>query len=174
MHFNGTIFATALSAMSFELRLIQTELPCARFTSRHAPILPATGSPQPAGFAFAAVMPTSRAATIQVTTPDDAGTTSTCTLRQAIAAMNAKALGSSSSCANLGSAFGFGDTITFASTVTSVDLADAPNNELLITDYSLTIQGTGTGGRDRVPRSAVRRTRSAFSTIKAPTGIWRD
>ena len=98
------------------------------------------------GFAFAAVMPTSRAATIQVTTPDDAGTTSTCTLRQAIAAMNAKALGSSSSCANLGSAFGTGDTITFASTVTSVDLADAPNNELLITDYSLTIQGTGTGG----------------------------
>lgn len=99
------------------------------------------------GMALAAAAPSTTAATIQVTTADDpAGSVTTCTLRQAIAAMNAKAIGASSGCVATANAFGDTDTITFASTVTSVTLADKPNNELLITDYSLTIQGTATGG----------------------------
>lgn len=96
--------------------------------------------------ALAATAPAVGAATIQVTTADDAGTTSTCTLRQAIASMNAAAIGSSSSCVNSGGSFGSSDTITFASDVTTVTLADAANNELLITGSNLTITGTGTGG----------------------------
>ena len=98
------------------------------------------------GVALFAGAPISESATIEVTTPDDAGTTSTCTLRQAIAAMNAKVVSASSACANSGGSFGTNDTIIFSSTVTSVGLADQPNNELLITDYALTIQGTGMGG----------------------------
>jgi CSLREA domain-containing protein len=99
------------------------------------------------GVALAASTLAARAATIQVTTADDpAGSVSTCTLRQAIAAMNAAAVSPSSNCLNSGGAFGTSDTITFASTVTSVALADQPNNELLITGYSLTILGAGNGG----------------------------
>lgn len=96
--------------------------------------------------ALVAAVPICEAATIQVTTPDDAGAPSTCTLRQAIAAMNSKAVSASSACVNSSGSFGTSDTITFASTVTSVELKDQPNNELLITDYALTIQGTGVGG----------------------------
>ncbi|MDR3385876.1 MAG: choice-of-anchor Q domain-containing protein [Rudaea sp.] len=86
------------------------------------------------------------AATIQVTTADDAGTISTCTLRQAIAAMNSAAVGAATSCVNSSGSFGTGDTITFAADVATVTLADTANNELLITDSNLTIQGSGTGG----------------------------
>jgi hypothetical protein len=61
--------------------------------------------------------------------------------------MNAAAVSGTSSCANSSSsAFGTSDTITFASDVVSVTLADTANNELLITDENLTIQGSGTGG----------------------------
>ena len=96
--------------------------------------------------ALAALAPSAGAATIQVITADDAGTSSTCTLRQAIASMNAASVAPSSSCTNSGGSFGATDTITFADDVTSVELADLANNELLITDSLLTIRGTGTGG----------------------------
>ena len=97
--------------------------------------------------ALAAAAPAAGAATIQVITADDTGTSSTCTLRQAIAAMNAGATGPSSSCVNSSSnGFRTSDTITFAADVTSVSLADASNNELLVTDSNLTINGSGTGG----------------------------
>ncbi|MDR3385584.1 MAG: choice-of-anchor Q domain-containing protein [Rudaea sp.] len=96
--------------------------------------------------ALAAIAPAAGAATVEVTTADDAATSSTCTLRQAISAMNAAAVGVSSSCVNSGGSFGTGDTITFAADVTAVSLADIANNELLITDPSLAIQGTGMGG----------------------------
>jgi hypothetical protein len=96
--------------------------------------------------ALAAVAPAAGAATIEVTTADDAATSVTCTLRQAIGAMNAGVVSVSSSCVNSGGSFGTSDTITFAADVTSVSLADISNNELLITNSSLTIQGTGMGG----------------------------
>jgi hypothetical protein len=55
-----------------------------------------------------------QAATIAVTSPDDAdpSATTTCTLRQAILSMNDGTL--KGACANTGAAFGDGDTITFA------------------------------------------------------------
>ena len=96
--------------------------------------------------ALAALAPGAGAATIQVITADDAGTSGSCTLRQAIASMNAAVVVPSSSCTNSGGSFGATDTITFADDVTSVELADLANNELLITDSLLTIRGAGNGG----------------------------
>ncbi len=97
--------------------------------------------------AFTAIAQSANAATIEVTTPNDpAATSTTCTLRQAISSMNSGAILSTSNCTNTGASFGSNDTITFASDVTTVTLADISNNELVVTDPYLTIQGSGYGG----------------------------
>ncbi len=81
------------------------------------------------------------AATIIVTDGGDSDVTasSTCTLRQAILSMNNSTI--SGDCVNAGAAFGTNDTIRFAPNVTSVTLADVPNNELVISDTNLLIEG---------------------------------
>jgi hypothetical protein len=97
--------------------------------------------------ALAAISPSASAATIEVTTPDDpVASSTTCTLRQAIASMNSSAILGTSNCTNTGANFGSSDTVTFAVDVTSVTLADIANNELVVTDPYLTIQGSGNGG----------------------------
>src|ERR1700722_14320919 len=84
------------------------------------------------------------AATIQVMTDDDAGTGSTCTFRQAVAAINAaNVVGTGCSASG---AFGTDDTITFLPTLTAISLGYSPNNSVIITSsHNLTIQGNGMG-----------------------------
>ena len=85
------------------------------------------------------------AATIQVMTEDDAGAGSTCTFRQAVAAINAaNVVGTGCSASG---AFGTDDTITFLPTLTAIALGDSPNNSVIInSSHNLTIQGNGMGG----------------------------
>lgn len=79
------------------------------------------------------------AATIVVTGSDDTIHAGNCTLRAAIASMNGAAL--QGACANIGAAFGTGDTINFAPAVTQITLNDAANNSLNITVNNLIISG---------------------------------
>jgi len=91
----------------------------------------------------------SPAATISVTTTDDAGTTGTCTVRQAIAAMNAGSV-ENTNCASSGT-FGTDDTINFDSTTfpdgaaNTITLVDAPGSTLQISDAILTIDASANG-----------------------------
>jgi len=84
------------------------------------------------------------AATIGVFTADDAGSTTDCTLRQAIVSMNAGSI-SGTGCVNSGGAFGTGDTINFAPPAfpqfqaRTITLADASDSTLAISDANLTI-----------------------------------
>ncbi len=89
--------------------------------------------------AGALCFPSVRAATIAVTTPGDAGGPSDCTLRQAIAAMNAQST-SGSGCAATG-AFGSDDLIGFAPGIDIVTLADNAASTLTVTAADLTIDG---------------------------------
>ena len=92
-------------------------------------------------------LPTARAASIQVGTPDDpAGTAATCTLRQAIAAMNA-ASAAGSGCTPSG-AFGSNDTVSFAAGgrngsagANTLTLADLATSTLSISAHDLTLMG---------------------------------
>lgn len=88
-----------------------------------------------------------QAATIGVTTAGDSGTTADCTLRQAIASMNAGAV-AGTGCTNSGAAFGSGDTIAFSTAVfpnganNAITLA---NGQLSITAANLTIEAVANG-----------------------------
>jgi predicted outer membrane repeat protein len=92
----------------------------------------------------------SLAATISVTSTDDAGDPGTCTVRQAIASMNAGSV-TGTNCASNG-AFGTDDTINFDSTAfpsgvtNTITLADASTNTLQISDSILTIDASANGG----------------------------
>lgn len=86
---------------------------------------------------------------IAVTTADDAGTAATCTLRQAIAAMNNGGVTAGSACA--ATTIGDVDTIVFDTTAFPPDganvitLADAVDNQLSITDTNLVIDASANG-----------------------------
>lgn len=80
------------------------------------------------------------AATIVVNSAADNIHAATCTLRAAIGSMNAAAL--QGGCTNSGGAFGSGDLITFDPAVTTITLADAAGNSLVISVNSLVIQGS--------------------------------
>jgi Divergent InlB B-repeat domain len=92
------------------------------------------------GLATLAITPT-QAATIVVNGSDDTIHAGNCTLRAAIASMNSAAL--QGACANTGAAFGSGDLITFAPSVTTVMLNDAAGNSLNISANTLVIDGAG-------------------------------
>lgn len=102
-----------------------------------------------------ALAPATPAATIAVTTPDDASALddeATCTLRQAIASMNAGALAGGCAHAAPGIAFGSDDTITFApsslagatlpGTITLEDPGGATGGTLLISANRLLLDGS--------------------------------
>lgn len=112
-----------------------------------------------------AVTPAAHAATIVVTSSADPGTTSTCTLRQAIVSMNTSTL--SGNCQNSGAAFGTGDTINFATNVNTITLADAPQNSLVVYDYDLEINA-GAGRNVLIQRPA--NAANPFEVIAGETG----
>ena len=86
---------------------------------------------------------------IAVTTADDAGTTDTCTLRQAIAAMNDGGVATMSACVT--STISGIDTIVFDTSVfppngaNAITLADTPNNQLTVTDTHLVVDASANG-----------------------------
>lgn len=86
---------------------------------------------------------------IPVTTADDAGTAATCTLRQAIAAMNSGGVTTGSAC--VASTISGVDTIVFDTTAfppngaNTITLADAADNQLSITDTNLVIDASANG-----------------------------
>lgn len=94
------------------------------------------------------------AATIVVASPGDTDPQSaaTCTLRQAIASMNAGVL--KGSCQNTGGAFRVADTIRFAPGIDTITLADTPHNALDVLAIDLTIDA-GAGRSVTVRRSSV-------------------
>ena len=83
---------------------------------------------------------------IAVTTTDDAGSAATCTLRQAITAMNNGGVTTGSAC--VASTISGVDTIVFDTTTfpphgaNTITLADAANNQLSITDANLVIDAS--------------------------------
>jgi Fe-S cluster biogenesis protein NfuA len=81
------------------------------------------------------------AATIVVNGNDDTIHGGNCTLRAAVASMNGASL--QGACANTGAAFGSGDLITFAPSVTTITLNDAAGNSLNISVNTLIIDGAG-------------------------------
>jgi hypothetical protein len=91
----------------------------------------------------------SLAATISVTTIDDAGDAGTCTVRQAIAAMNAGSV-VDTNCTSSGT-FGTDDTINFDSATfpngaaNTITLVDASTSTLQISDSILTIDASANG-----------------------------
>jgi Divergent InlB B-repeat domain len=91
-----------------------------------------------AGLAAFAIT-TTQAATIVVNGSDDTIHAGNCTLRAAIASVNGAAL--QGACANTGAAFGTGDTINFAPSVTSIVLNDTAANSLNVTVNNLVISG---------------------------------
>jgi Divergent InlB B-repeat domain len=92
-----------------------------------------------AGLTLLATMTVAHAATIVVNGSDDTIHAGNCTLRAAIASMNGAAL--QGACANTGAAFGTGDTINFAPSVTAIVLNDTVANSLNITVNNLVISG---------------------------------
>jgi hypothetical protein len=98
-----------------------------------------------AAFVFAGLVgfaiTTTEAATIVVNGSDDTIHAGNCTLRAAIASMNGAAL--QGACANTGAAFGSGDLITFAPSVTTITLNDTAGNSLNISANTLVIDGAG-------------------------------
>lgn len=109
-------------------------------------------TPLIAAFALAG-LPFARAATIQVTTPDDpAGTAATCTLRQAIGAMNAASL-AGGGCTLSNGTFGSNDTVSFAASgrngsagANTLTLADLAASTLTISTHDLTLMGMDANG----------------------------
>lgn len=84
-------------------------------------------------------------AAIEVSTAGDAGTSGSCTFRQAVASINSASI-AGTGCIAMG-AFGMADTISFNPSVVSVTLADMANNSIAISSsHDLMIQGTGMGG----------------------------
>lgn len=103
-----------------------------------------------AGIGLGATAAGSSAATqIAVTTPDDAGSAATCTLRQAIAAMNASGDTADSAC--VASTISGVDTIVFDTTAfpphgaNTITLADTADNQLSVTDANLLIDASANG-----------------------------
>ena len=94
---------------------------------------------------------------VAVTTAADAGSSSTCTLRQAITAMNGGGVTTGTAC--VASTISGVDTITFDTTAfppygaNTITLADAANNQLSITDANLVIDASA-NGNVTVQRSA--------------------
>jgi hypothetical protein len=95
--------------------------------------------------------PDAQAATqIAVTTAGDAGTNSTCTLRQGIVAMNAAGSTTGTACV-ASSISGTTDTVVFNTTTfprngtNTITLADVANNQLSITDANLAIDASANG-----------------------------
>ncbi|MFO1308643.1 MAG: IPTL-CTERM sorting domain-containing protein [Burkholderiales bacterium] len=80
------------------------------------------------------------AATIVVTTGGDAGTAATCTLRQAVAAMNAASV-AGTSCVNSGGIFGSFDKVDLSTQSGTITLQGAA--EIGITGYYLLVDGPG-------------------------------
>lgn len=108
-------------------------------------------------------LPLAQAATIQVTTPDDQfGTATTCTLRQAIGAMNAASTVNTGCTAS--GAYGSNDTVAFAASgrngsagANTLTLADLVSSTLTISAHDLTLMGmdaNGTGMTIQRPASA--------------------
>lgn len=122
--------------------------------------------------AMALGAPALPAATIAVSSNADPGTSATCTLRQAINAINAAGLPggtTTGSCSNGGAAFGTSDTINFSG-VTSVQL-DGANGELdLFLIHPLTINGTGNGG----VTVSLKAGSGAFSVIAERGNVFSD
>lgn len=91
--------------------------------------------------------PLASAATITVTSAADplpTSSSSTCTLRQAVATINNQAVGGANTgnCANSGGAFGTSDAIVFAPAVTAINLDGTTNGELDIgLSHDLLING---------------------------------
>jgi Divergent InlB B-repeat domain len=83
---------------------------------------------------------TAHAATIIVNGSDDTIHAGNCSLRAAVASMNTATL--QGACSNTGGAFGAGDTINFAPSVTAITLADSPSNHLAILVNHLVIAGS--------------------------------
>ncbi len=112
---------------------------------------PWRATPLIAAFALAG-LPLARAATIPVTTPDDpAGTAATCTLRQAIGAMNAASTAGTGCIAN--GSFNSNDTVSFAASgrngsagANTVTLADLATSTLTISAHDLTLLGMDANG----------------------------
>lgn len=123
-----------------------------RFRTRPltAALVAAIGLAVTAADAFAATQ-------ISVTTASDAGTTGTCTLRQAIAAMNSGGATAETAC--VASTISGVDRIVFDTTAfppngaNTITLVDAANNQLSITDAKLTIDASA-NGNVTVQRSA--------------------
>lgn len=92
------------------------------------------------------------AATISVTATDDAGTATSCTLRQAIVSMDTGSV-SGTGCVNSGAAFGTSDTINFDAATfpngaaNTITLADASNGALKMSavTLNLTIDASANG-----------------------------
>lgn len=79
------------------------------------------------------------AATLQVSTTGDTSSQTSCTLRQAIVAMNTASAAGTGCVAN--GAFGSNDRIEFAAGIDTITLADTANNTLRVTALDLTIDG---------------------------------
>lgn len=92
--------------------------------------------------AFGSIVSATHAATIVVNNAGDTISSGVCTLRAAVASINAAAL--QGGCTNTGGAFGSGDLITFDPSVTTIDLDDLPNNSFQITVPNLVINGAVT------------------------------
>ncbi len=112
---------------------------------------PWRATPLAAALALAG-LPLAQAATIQVATPDDpAGTAQTCTLRQAIGAMNTASTAGTGCTAS--GAFGSGDTVSFAPSgrtgsagANTLTLADLVGSTLTISAHDLTLMGMDANG----------------------------
>ncbi len=104
-------------------------------------------------FFFALLVP-AHAATIVVNGSDDTIHADNCTLRAAIASINGASL--QGACANTGAAFGSGDVINFAPSVTTITLNDAPNNSLVIQVADLVISGNVVIERNTASANAFR------------------
>ncbi len=89
--------------------------------------------------AIATATISAHAATIVVNGSDDTIHAGNCSLRAAVASMNAASL--QGACTNTGGAFGSGDLITFAPAVTAITLNDAAGNSLIVSTNNLVIQG---------------------------------
>lgn len=88
------------------------------------------------------------AATLTVNDPADVLSASACTLRSAVQAVNTGTV-AGTGCTNTGGAFGSGDFIQMAPSVTAISLADVADNDIVISVPTLTIAGPA-GGRTTI------------------------
>jgi hypothetical protein len=99
-----------------------------------------------AGLSLGLACTAAQAATIVVSTSSDTTTPGECTLRDAVTAMAVGVLSPTNNCANTSAdVFGSNNTITFANTVTWVDLTD-PLSLSINALNPLLIRGSGQGG----------------------------